>query len=257
MKKTLPLVIVIMITMLFSSCSSGKSAVEIKKSLQNAKVERITVTNARYAGVYTIKDDKSMERFKGYIEKAKIAEKDPELEPDFMFDLYDGDKSLGKYKYIAGVTDSDQANLIDMNGKLYRISRNVEDIFMKRLMKKNDMKNIPKYYISLLSTIMQKHNMKSGSTVVANIGKDYTVTKSITSVEQKSILNSINVNNIAVKFPTEEQKYDYSIEVKTGKYTDKTSEAIVTVKDKDNKTTTYEVSGNYKKNDWEFHVKFK
>lgn len=256
MKKTLTLIGIIIFTVLLSSCG-GTNAVEVKKALENAKVERITITNTRHDGRYTIIDKKSMERFKGYIEKAKIATEDPELEPDFLFELYDGDKSVGSYKYIAGVTDSDKANLIDLNGKLYRISRSIEDIFMKRLMKKNDLKNVPEYYISLLSTIIEKEGIKEGSKVVADIGKDYAVTKSITSVEQKSILNSVKAKDVVISFPTEDKAFDYKIEIRTGKYNDKSSEAIVTVSDKTGKSTKYEVSGNYKNGDWEFHIKFK
>ena len=256
MKKTLALIGIMIFTVLLSSCS-GTSAVEIKKSLQNAQIERITITNSRQDGRYTIIEKKSMDRFKGYLEKAKVAKEDPELEPDFIFELYDGEKSIGPYKYIAGVTDSDQANLIDMDGKLYRISRNIEDIFMKRLMKKNDLKNVPEYYISLLSTIIEKEGIKEGSKVVADIGKDYTVTKSITSIEQKSILNSIKTKKVIISFPSEDKAFDYKIEVKTGKYNNNSSEAVVTVTDPNKKVTKYEVSGNYKKGEWEFHIKFK
>ncbi|KMT22918.1 hypothetical protein [Clostridium cylindrosporum] len=257
MKKTISIVAILIFTILLSACSGGGSAVEIKKAMQNAQIERITITNARYAGRYTIIDKKSMERFKGYIEKARIAKEDPGLEPDFVFELYDGTRSVGNFKYIAGVTDSSEANLIDMNGKLYRISRSIEDIFMKRLMKKNDLVNVPEYYISLISTIIKKHGMKEGSKVVADIGKDYSVTRSITSVDQKSILNSVSANKISVNFPTDSKNFDYSIEVKTGKYNNTSSEAVISVRDKEGKVTKYEVSGNYKSGDWEFHIKFK
>lgn len=256
MKKTLSIIGILIFTMILSSCG-GSSAVEVKKALQNQEIERITITNTRYDGKYTINDKKSMERFTGYIEKAKIAEVDPELEPDFVFQLYNGEKNVGTFKYIAGVTDSKEANLMDMDGKLYRISRNIEDIFIKRLMKKNDLKNVAEYYISLLTTIVEKEGVKEGSKVVADIGKDYAVTKSITSIEQKSILNSVKAKNVDISFPTEDKAFDYKIEIKTGKYNDKSSEAVVTVADKTGKSTKYEVSGNYKKGDWEFHIKFK
>lgn len=243
---------------ILSSCSGGGNAPEIKKLLQDKDIERVTITNSGYAGRYTIKDKKSMDRFKGYIEKAKVVSKNPELEPDFLFELYDGENSVGTFKYIAGITDSDTANLIDMDGRLYSISRNIEDIFMKRLMKRNNLKNIPEYYVSLIGTIIDKQEIKAGSKVVADIGGDHSVTKSITSVEQKSILDSIGRKNIEVTFPIEGKEFDYKIAIKTGKYNSTSSEAIVTVTETESgKATKYDVSGNYKNGDWEFHIKFR
>ncbi|MEG0371335.1 MAG: hypothetical protein RR645_03475 [Clostridium sp.] len=257
MKKIIRFLGIMLFVVILSSCSNSGADSKIGKDLSSKAVDRVAITNARYAGRYTISEKKGMDRFVSYLQKAKIATEDSGLDPDFVFDIYSGDVSLGKYKYIAGLTDSDKANLIDMNGKLYRVSRSIEDVFMKRLMKKNDLKNVPEYYISLINTIIEKTQIPGGSKIVADIGNDYAVTKSITSVEQESILKSINDRGITVTFPSEKEKYSYSIEVRTGKYSNTSSEAIVTVRGKEQKVTKYEVSGNYKSGDWEFHIKFK
>ncbi|MEF9952927.1 MAG: hypothetical protein RR840_02215 [Clostridium sp.] len=259
MKKLISLLMILVFTLMLVSCGEGGTKTPIKAELENKEVERITITNARYAGRYTIIDKKSMQRFVSYLEKVDPVEKSPGLEPDFIFEVYSGNENLGTYKYIAGVTDSDEGNLMDMNGKMYRVTRNIEDIFMKRLMKKNDLKNVPEYYTSLINTIIEKAEIKPGSTVVVDIGKDYAVTKSITSVEQQSILESVKAKDIKIIFPTKEKKYDYSIEIKTGKYGNTSSESVVTVKTNDlaKKPIRYEISGNYKKGDWEFHIKYK
>ncbi|MEF9935112.1 MAG: hypothetical protein RR898_08650 [Clostridium sp.] len=259
MKKIISLFMILVFTLMLASCGGSVDKTEVKSELENQEVERITITNARYAGRYTIIDKKSMDRFVSYLEKVKPAEKSPGLEPDFIFEVYSGNENLGTYKYIAGVTDSEEGNLMDVNGKMYRITRNVEDIFMKRLMKKNDLKNVPEYYTSLINKIIEKAQIKPGSTVVVDIGKDYAVTKSITSVEQQSILESVKARDIKIIFPTDDKKYDHSIEIKTGKYGNTSCEAVVTVKTSDPavKPIRYEVSGNYKSGDWEFHIKYK
>lgn len=255
MKKLIVLLIFISMLIL-SSCSGGESAEEVKKTLQNKHIERITITNSGYAGKYTIKDQKSMERFLKYLEKAKVAKENPNLTPDFIFEIYGGENNIATYNYIAGITDSDEANLIDKDGKLYKISRNVEDIFLKRIMKKNKLEHVPEYYVALITKIVEKQNIKEGSKIVADIGSDLSVTKSITAVEQRSILNSINKDNIKVMFPDENKAADYKIVIKTSKYDSTSCEAKVTVTDKKNKATRYEVSGNYKGGSWEFHIKF-
>lgn len=255
MKKLLAFIFIVLFV--FSSCSSGENATEVKKALQDKKVDRITITNSGYAGKYTIKDNKSTERFIGYLEKTKVATVNPNLTPDFIFDIYNGENTIATYKYIAGVTDSDQANLIDEKGKIYKVSRNIEDLFLKRIMKKNNLKNVPEYYISLITQIIEKHNIKEGSKVVADIGGDTSVTKSITSVEQRSILNSISKNKIQVMFPSENKTADYKIAIKTDTYKNSSSETKITVTDKNNKATRYEALGNYKHGEWEFHIKFR
>lgn len=254
--KKLMVLFILMFTIILSSCSSGESAEEVKKTVQNKKIERITITNSGYAGKYTIKDKKSTERFLGYLEKAKIAKEDPKLKPDFLFELYDEENKIATYNYIAGITDSDQANIIDEKGKIYRVSRNIEDIFLKRIMKKNKLENVPEYYIALITKIVEKQNIKKGSKVIVDIENDLSVTRAITSVEQKSILNSINEDNVTVMFPDEKKSTDYKIVIKTGKYNNTSCETKVTVTDKSNKSTKYEVSGNYKNGAWEFHIKF-
>ena len=247
----------ILLTLLLTSCSSGKSATEVKNSLQNQNIDRISITNTRHEGRYTITDAKSIQRFTGYIEKAKVAKEDTGLEPDFVFEIYNPEKSVGTYKYIAGVTDKDEANLIGLNGEKYRISRNIEDIFIKRLMKKDNLENVPEYYTSLINTIIEKQGIKEGSKVVADIGKDHAVTRFITSVEQESILDSVKSNGIKVSFPKEGEAFDYKIEIKTGKYSNTTCEAQVEVKTPKETVNKYEVSGNYKKGNWEFHITYK
>jgi hypothetical protein len=248
---------VLIFTLFFSSCSTSRINPALKGLFQDKTIERIAITNSRYAGRYTIIDKKSMERFKNKIIRASEATVDSKLEPDFIFDFYDETKKLATFKYIAGVEDEKIANLIDENGKLYHVSTSVEDEFMKRLMKRDDNKNIPEYYISLINLLIEKSGIKPNNTVIVDIRKDYMVTKSLTSMEQKSILDSIDKKGIKIKFPGEVDKADYTIKIKTNKYTDTSVDTTASVIDKYNVAVKFVIKGNFEDGSWSYHIRFK
>lgn len=250
--------IILLLPMLLSSCK-GRSETErrIKSSIEGAHIDRVIITSTRNAAKYTIVDLKSISRIKGNILKAKDANKDTKLEPDFIFKFFEGRKEAASFEYIAGINDKDEGNLIDDKGSLYNISSIIEDEFLKRIMRKTSSKNVPEYYISLIELILEKTNAQHGSTVVVDVIKDYTVTKSILSVEQKRILDSVDKKGIKIILPSEKDGYDYYIKINTSSYTDIASKGTVSVKNKLNVETIYHVEGNFKDGKWSYYIRFK
>jgi hypothetical protein len=253
-KKLTIILSTILVTIMLTSCSGGAAQNSLKAIFENNQVERIAVTNSRYAGRYTIIDKKGIERFKNRILKSDEAKVENKLEPDFTFEFFDETKKLVTFKYIAGINDKETANLIDENGKLFHVNTSIEDDFMKRLMKREENENIPEYYISLIGRLIEKSGAVKDNTVIVDIGKDYTVTRAITSVEQKSILDSIDQHDVKVKFPGEVDKWDYTIKVRTNKYTDTYSEAVGTITDNRNISQKYQIVGDFKKGKWTYHI---
>lgn len=256
MKKLIALIL--LLPMLLSSCK-GRSETErkIKNSIEGAHVDRVIITSTRNAAKYTIVDLKSISRIKANILKAKDAKKDTKLEPDFTFKFFEGRKEAAIFEYIAGINDSDEGNLIDDKGNLYNISSIIEDEFLKRIMRKTSSKNVSEYYISLIELILEKTNVQENSTVVVDVIKDYTVTKSILSVEQKRILDSVDKRGVKIILPSEEDKYDYYIKINTSSYTNITSKGTVSVKNKLNVETKYYVEGTFKDGKWSYYIRFK
>jgi hypothetical protein len=225
MKKLTTLFILLIIASLVSGCGGKVNANIAASGLDSKQVERIVISNSKYAGRYTIIDKESIDRFKNNILKAKDSSVDIKLEPDFVFDLYDATKKIATFKYIAGVDDDKTGNLIDESGQLYHASQAIEDEFMKRLMKDRGQKNIPEYYISAISLLIDKtypkenrDEKKGDIVIVVDIRKDYSITRYLTSIEQKRIFDSINENGVKIKFPTEVDKWDYYIKINTEQY---------------------------------------
>lgn len=240
-----------------TSCIGDKANPNIVAlGLKDKSMQRVAVTNNRYAGRYTIIDKKTIEDFTKMVLNAADATKDSKLDPDFIFEFFDDTKNVATFKYIAGIEDSNTANLIDSNGHLYKISNSIEDLFMKRLMNTEDSKNVADYYISLIKLLIEKSNVNNNDIIAVDISRDVVVTRSITSVEQRDILNSIDSKGKIV-FPNETKKYNYYIKINTSKYTSNSCNAIAAVTDKNNMTIKYEIVGTYEDGGWNYHIKYK
>lgn len=242
---------------LLTGCIGDKAnPVLVSKGIKDKSMQRIAITSSRYAGRYTIIDRKAIENFTKIILNATDVQKNSYLEPDFILEFYSDDNNIINFKYIAGISDTEVANLIDPDGRMYHVSSSIENEFLKRLVKGSDSENIPEYYISLIRLLIGKTAVKSGETVVVDISKDYVVTRSITSVELKKIIDSID-SNAKIKFPSETKVYNHIIKINTSKYTDQTTNADISISDSKGKTQYYEIVGTYENGDWNYHIKYK
>ena len=258
MKKVICCIMVLLMIFL-TSCSNDKATEnKFKQMFGNSKIDRIVITNTRYSGRYTIVDKNEIESMKNKVIKSSKVTTDNKLDPDYIIEFYSSIKKIASFKYIAGISSSKTANLIGEDKSLYHINNSIEDEFMKRLTKKNNNNNISDYYISTISLLIDKSGAKPGSVVTVDISKDVYVTNSITSVEQKRILDSVNKKNIKVKLPNETNKYDYMIKINTSRFLDNKSVADTSVQDvKNNMTIKYHIEGNYSNNKWNYFITYK
>lgn len=256
MKKLL-LLSSLIIMLLLTSCVGGRKNEKIlNMGFDKAVIDRIVITNTRGGVKYTIIDDKGISRLKNIIVRVKDAEVDNKLDPDFLFEFYDGKTIVASLNYIAGISDKKTANISDDKGGLYHVSTMIEDEFVKRIMKTNVNKNVPEYYISLLEKIIESSTIEKGSEIVVDMSRDYTVTKYILSVDQKRILDSINMKDVVVKLPEEIESPDYTIKVNTDSYTDTQSETIVSVTNKEKVTTDFYLEGTFEGEKWSYYIRY-
>jgi hypothetical protein len=257
MKKISTIIVCILIAINLTSCIGNKVNPNlVALGLRDKSMQRVAITNNRYAGRYTIIDKKTITSFSNVVLNASDATIDNKLDPDFIFEFYDDTRNVATFKYIAGIDDKKTANLIDSNGKLYHVSTSIENLFMKELMNRNDTQNVAGYYISLIKLLIQKANVNNNDVIVADISRDVVVTRSITSIEQKNILDSI-ASKGKIVFPNETQKYNYYIKINTSEYTGTSVTAVAAVTDKNNLTIKYEIVGTYEEGGWNYHIKYK
>jgi len=246
-------------TICLSACSTGSVNPDIAElpDFQSASMDRLVITNSRYAGKYTIATKNTIKSIKKQILKAKGNVEDSLLEPDFIFEFYSGSKKVATFYYTAKITDKGIANLKDENGKLYHISTDIEQNFMKRIMRSDDRKNVSEYYTSLITKLLDKTEASSNDVVVIDISRDDSITKSMTSIEQKHLLDSVSSKGVSLRFPSEVEKWDYYITINTTHYSDDSCKATVTIDDVVNNTSIkYSVQGDYG-SEWEYHIQYK
>lgn len=252
------MVINIIVILLFTSCIGVRKNDKIlKMGFDKATIDRIVIVSTRGSVKYTIIDDKSISRIKNIIVKGKNALEDSKLEPDFLFEFYDGKTQIAAFNYIAGISEKKTANLIDLEGGLYNINTIIEDEFVKRIMKTNDNKNVSAYYISILEKVLENSDIKNGSKVIVDMSKDYTVTKYILSIDQKRIIDSIKAKDTNIKLLGEEMEGDYTLNIRTDTYTDLQSKTTVAITDSEKKIKEYYLEGTFSDGKWSYYIRYK
>lgn len=257
-KKRIGIALALLLMMSFSACIGDKPNEALSaRGIKSSKMQRIVITNNRYAGRYTIIDKKSISDFANDVVMASNATEDSKLEPDFIIEFYNDIEKVATFKYIAGINGKKTANLIDENGRLYHMSSSIEDDFMNRMMNKDNYKNVSEYYISLLKLLAGKVKVNSGDTIAVDISKDYIVTRSITSVEQKDILDNVDAGGARILFPSETKSQKYLIKINTDSYTDKSSSGTASITDRKNNVVKYNIIGTYEGGTWDYHITYK
>ncbi|MCX7904861.1 MAG: hypothetical protein N2486_10190 [Caloramator sp.] len=246
--------LLILLSLLLLTSCTGVNPV-LKNKFLNQDIERIVITNTRYAGRYTIIDKKAITRFKNKVLRAKEVQNDSNLEPDFIFDFYSENKKVASFKYIAKINEENVANLYDEEGKLYNISTSIEDEFIKRLLKTNRNQNVPDYYVSAINLILDKID-KSDITVAIDLKKEIMTLKYLTSMDIKNIFEGINRNGVNIVLLQQAKEYDYLIAINTKKYSGNSVEAEISVVDPNGMKTVYVIEGNYN-GKWEFFIAYK
>lgn len=242
-----------------TSCSklgyqNPKIAEKLKKDIA---YQRIIITSTRLAGRYTIFDDGAKKRFISKIYKAKDLSKDTELEADFIIDFYDSNKKVASYKYIANISEEDEVNLIDEDGNKFHINSDIEDEFIKRIIKKEMYKDASTYYIAILENVISKiqENDKGNLNVYIDIINDTMVTRFLTATQVENVFKTIEKNN--VKIVNSEKDAEYILVVKTSIFNQDKTESTVTIKNKSGQKQQLLYSGKKSNDKFEFHIKYK
>lgn len=258
MKKLFSILLLLLILTTTSCSKIGYQNPKITEKLKkDTSYQRIIITSTRLAGRYTIFDDGAKKRFLNKIYKAKDVTTDNELEADFIIDFYDANKKVASYKYIANISEEDKVNLIDEDGNKFHINSDIEDEFIKRIIKKEMYKDASTYYIALLENVISKiqENNSGNLNIYIDIINDTMVTRFLTATQVENVFKSIEKNNINIV--DTEKSADYTLVVKTSLFNEDKTESTVTIKNKSGQTQRLLYSGKKNKDKFEFHIKYK
>ena len=266
-KLCLAVIFLMMMASLFSGCSKIDD-IEVKLGLKNNdfeyikqnKVQKIIIQSTRDKGFrFLVTDTKAISELYDILSSAKTVKEKTNLEPDYVFEMYEGNNVVHKFKYVAGLDRKDFGNLYSDN-KIYIVSKRIDNDIIKSLWtirKPKDFEVI--YYKSIINAIEKYGTNTNGSKKVGiNIYDDVDVAKFILSTDLedfKSELSSKTNNTQLMNNAAEKGNYDSIISVQTQGFKSTLYKAIITFTDKsnNNEKKVY-VLDKYEKGQWNMNI---
>lgn len=266
-KLCLAVIFLMMMASLFSGCSKIDD-IEVKLGLKNNdfeyikqnKVQKIIIQSTRDKGFrFLVTDTKAISELYDILSSAKTVKEKTNLEPDYVFEMYEGNNVVHKFKYVAGLDRKDFGNLYSDN-KIYIVSKRIDNDIIKSLWtirKPKDFEVI--YYKSIINAIEKYGTNTNGSKKVGiNIYDDVDVAKFILSTDLedfKSELSSKTNNTQLMNNAAEKGNYDSIISVQTQGFKSTLYKAIITFTDKsnNNEKKVY-VLDKYENGQWNMNI---
>lgn len=236
-RKYIFLLVLLILCFLSSGCSSIDD-LEVKMGLKNrdfeyikqGKIQKIVIQNVRDKGFrFMVTDQNAIKELYDILSTAKIANKKSSLEPDYIFEMDEGNNKIHKFNYVAGLDKTDSGNLYSDN-KIYIVSKRIDNDIMENfwtIRKPKDFKEV--YYGSISNTLSQylKDKNKSGS-IGVNVKDDVEAAKFILSTDLEDFKSDLNskFKNVSIE-DKDEQNYDINMTIKTQGYKSTLYKAIV------------------------------
>ena len=251
---------IILVAFMFTGCKSFDE-VKVKLGVKNndfeyikqGRIKKIIIQSTRDKGFrFVVTDEIAIKDLYEILSSSKEVNEKSTLEPDYIFEMYEGIDKVHKFNYIAGLDEKDGANLYSEN-KSFIVSKRIDNDIIQNfwnIRKPIDFKTV--YYDSILKVLANyiKNNDKSKK-IFLNISEDNEVAKFILSTDLESFKGELlnNFNTTLVKDNSTD--YDVLIKAKTEGYKATIFKSTVTIKTSlSDKEKIYYVVAKYDKGIW-------
>ncbi len=259
------LLIVLIISMFFTGCSYIDKAnmwLKLKNQdfeyLKDGNVEEIVIQSTRDAGFRFIVTDKStIKDLYSLLSSGKIVEEKSNLEPDYIFEIYQSSEKIHVFNYVAGISGN-EGNFYN-DEKIYRVNKRLDnDIIsnMSYLRKPRDFNDI--YYGSILSVLSEygsEINPESKE-IGINLSEDLDCAKYILSADLEDFKYDLkNTMDSGVLINRNNKEYPLVLTVKTDGYKTNIYKSILTLhNNEDASEKEYYVRGDHENGSWNIKV---
>lgn len=253
---------VIFIFCFFSSGCSKFNELQVKAGLKNTdfeyikqgKIEKIVIQSTRDQGFsFKVTDQKAIGELYDILSTAKTANQKSSLEPDYVFEMDEGNNKVHKFSYVAGLDKKDSGNLYS-NDKTYIVSSRIDNDIIKSfwtIRKPKDFKEV--YYGSMIDTLNQYlKNKDKSKTVGINLKDDVDSAKFILSTDLEDFKGDLKskFKNVTLA-DKEKENYDLWVTIKTQGYKSTLYKATVVIWDKAEKSEKkYYIFDKYENGRW-------
>lgn len=261
------LFLAILLVFCFSSSGCSKfDELKVKSGLKNTdfeyikqgKIQKIVIQSTRDQGFrFTVTDQKVIMELYDILSTAKTASQKSSLEPDYVFEMVEGNNKVHKFNYIAGLEKTDSGNLYSSD-KTYVVSKRIDNDIIKSywtIRKPKDFKQV--YYGSMIDTLNQYLKDKDkNKTVGISLKDDVESGKFILSTDLEDFKGNLKseFKNVYIA-DKEKESYDVWVTIKTQGYKSTLYKAIVTFWDKNERSEKkYYIFDKYENGRWNVKV---
>jgi len=258
--------VVLLLFCFFSSGCSKIDELKVKSGLKNTdfeymkqgKIQKVVIQSTRDQGFrFIVTDQNVIRELYDILSTAKTSSEKSSLEPDYIFEMDEGNNKVHKFNYIAGLEKKDSGNLYS-NDKIYVVSKRIDNDIIKSYWTIRKPKNFQEiYYGSIIDTLKQYLKDKDkNKTVGVNLKDDVESGKFILSTDLEDFKNGLKsqFKNVSVADKGKEN-YDLWVTIKTQGYKSTLYKAIVIFWDKNERSEKkYYIFDKYENGRWNVKV---
>lgn len=266
LKKMILCILMIVIIPISTTACSAIDNIEVATGLKNNdfeyikqnKIKEITIQSTRDPGFrFVISDQEAISELYDVLSSANVVQKKSNLDPDYIFEMDEGNGTVHKFKYVAYLGGAGLGNLYS-DTRIYSVSRRIDNDIIKNfwnIRKPKDFENI--YYSSLMEAMNKYFKAKNKSVAIGvNLNDDVDVAKFILSADLEKFQQELKDKYKSAEIlKGRRDKYDVLVTVKTQGYKSTLYKAIVTFWDKNAQTEEkYYIYNKYENGGWNFSI---
>jgi hypothetical protein len=264
-KITMIVLLLVSMSLLLSGCTLVND-MEVKFGWKNKdfeyikenKIDKIIIQSTRDAGFrFIVTDKRTISSLYDILSSAKEVNEKSVLDPDYVFEMYEGMDKVHKFQYVAGLDKQDAGNFYS-DDKLYIVSKRIDNDIIRNLWNIRKPREFNVVYYKSIITLLNKYNseINKGSKIGINLSDDIDIAKYILSTdleEFKGELYTVMSNAELVKGNREE--FDVLVTVKTYGYKSDVYKAIVYVQNKIEKSEQkYWIMNKHENGEWNINI---
>ncbi|MGL4730759.1 MAG: hypothetical protein ACRCW0_04150 [Clostridium sp.] len=226
--------------------------------MENSNIMKVTIQSTRDISYkFTVTDKEVIGDIYKILSKAKKVETKSTLEPDYVFEIYEGPEKAHKFNYVAGLDKSDGANFYDENNN-YIVSKRLDNDIIKNFWNIRKPIDFDKVYYNSIIAVTAKYleELDKDVKIGVDIDKDIEMAKFILSTDLIRFEKNLSkVNGTTIIKEDKQEGYDIIMSLKTEGYTSTKYKGIATFQGKaGDKETTYYIMNNYDNGEWHINI---
>jgi hypothetical protein len=253
-------IILVFITTIILLVGCGRFAMGNKdfEYIKQKGVMKITIQSNRDKSYrFTVTDKEAIKDIYNILSSGKEEQEKTTLQPDYIFEIYEGPNKVSKFNYVTGLDKKNGANFYS-DTKSYIVSKRLDNDIIKNfenIRKPIDFENI--YYDSIYRTLEQFDTGEmQKSKIGINLSGDVEAVKFQLSTDLMYFEDRLKkTKNASLVKDNNVEGYDKIMKVTTEGYTGTKYKATVTFEGKGNeKPAIYYINNIYEQGSWKINI---